>query len=454
MSGRRSFRARLVLSAGFAIAAVAPFTPAIGATYDTGSLIERTCRNAEVGRHPADTRRMATLMLADLGVVADNPVQWITDAFGVLDVNGHPTDEQRAAIDAVRQLQETLANQDATGAARLGFEAAPLRTGLFWLFSDQVSLFCIKRPTHAAGAHQAATPGLAHGRLDVRLRSTADQLNVTGNDRRAVGAAQLSYLRERVADANGAIRHDDTVSAKGTLGLVIDERPTSAAYLYAGYELQRLRTTPPPTLAPGASQRDKDTDVLQFGITGFRVLPSGNASPANFLVSGTGSVLLDRVHDSSRLRVDVTAVLGLDPTIGPIPVCGIGYFFDLGIGLGARCNLTLRLQANHFLDRGTSAPAAHDDFFHAGGEVAFELAPMRHARLLPGGVIAGASYRYETAISGNAPDIDRFSAYLKYRQWVDGDRFALEFGFNFVDGTNPDSFADDHRLSFSLGVVF
>lgn len=465
MTRHLSLRARLALSAGLSVAAFLPSTPAFGAPYDPTSLVERTCRNAEVGRHPADRGRMAALLLADAGVIDEHPEQWITQAFALLDVRGsHPTAEQRAAIDAVRQIQETLRNLDAAGAARFGLEAVPVRadvrTEFFWLLREDVQLSCIKRAARPADGAPPTPPGLAHGSLDLRLRATPDQLNVAGSDRLTTGAAQLSYVRERVLLPAGGSRHDNTIGIKGTLGIVIDEQAAtrehaaSAAYLYASYQLQRLRTTPPPTLAPGVSQRDKDTDVLEVGLTGFRILRHTNTSPVNLLVSGNGSIIMNRVADSERLRVAVTAVPSVDPTRWPIRLCSLGYFRDLGLGLGARCGLTLRLEANHFLDRGTAAPTANDEFVLAGGEAGIEFAQMRHARLLPGGVIAGATYRYERAIHGGVPDIDRFTAFLKYRHWVEDNRFALEFGFNFVDGTNPESFADENRLTFGLGLIF
>lgn len=450
--------ARASLGGALAAVLLLTATPANAAPYNPASLVERTCRAAPPGRTPADRPRFATLLLADMGVILDaggDPVEWVRHTFETSP--RAMTGEQRKVFEAIELVQQILRNQSPGEAARLGLDASRKGGLEFWLFDDDVTLLCIKRapPARASDPNRNTTPGLLNGNPVLRLRNVPDQLNLTGEKRLTAGAAQLSYRRERVVLPNGSTRHDNAVAIEAALGLVLDESETRSAYLYAGYQLQRVRTAPPPVLPAGTSQRDKDTDVVELGVNGFLLVPNNIHSTFNVTVAGSTAVIFDRVDDSSRLRVDLSVTPGFDPTSTNLGICGLGYFRGVGLGLGGRCSLTGRLQINHFFDRGTGTPGAHDEFVLAGGEIGIEFAPMRAGRLIESGVIAGASYRYEASIHGDVPAIDRFSAFLKYRHWFgDEKRFGMDFGFNFVDGTNPQSFADEHRISFGLGFIF
>jgi hypothetical protein len=364
-------------------------------------------------------------------------------------------------INAITGLQVRLGSASGPGPEEAGLEARPAGPGARpdgWLIAGGARLYCHKKPRPDAGqaaGHNQAT-GQSRGlRPDIRLRATADELGIADDDQRRLtaGAATISYQRERIEQTDGTRRHDTTIGVKGALGVVLAQNAAGdSAILYGAYQLQRLRTQPPPVLAPGATQRAKDTDILEIGINAHRLFGRGDEGPINLDVTARGSVVFDRVADSERLRFALTAVPDIQI---PLPICHFGEFHPFGLGLAGRCTLTFRGQANFFLDRGTRAPTAHDEFALAGGEIGLEIAEWQVDRLRgSGGVIAGVNYRYDVSLIGDVPNIHRFSTFLKYRRWVDDRRFALEGGVTFVDGINPDSFADEHRVTFGFGLIF
>jgi hypothetical protein len=450
---------RSLLTGSALVAMLGTATPAEA---DTASIITRTCADAGTGRNEVSLRRLAVILLADNGVVIEPPadptlprddeVSWIRRAVATPGVERSAA--QQAVFNAIGGLQVRLGSQSGPGPEEAGLVAVPAGPGARpdgWLVAENVRLFCHKEAPRTGGSARST----GSGGLDLRLRGTPDELSLTDDDPRRLtaGAATLSYQRERIEQTDGTRRHDTTIGVKAALGVVLAQSQAGdSAILFGAYQLQRLRTRPRPTLAPGATERAKDTDVLEIGLNARRLFGRGDEGPFNLDVTGRGSILFDRVANSERLRFAVTAV----PDIRlPLPICNFGEFDPIGLGLAGRCTLTFRAQANIFLDRGTRAPTANDEFALAGGVLALEIAEWQVDRLKSsGGVIAGATYRYEVSLLGAVPNIHRFSTFLKYRRWFDERRFAIEGGINYVDGINPDSFADEHRITFGVGFIF
>lgn len=448
---------RRILLAGAAAAGL--FGTATLASADPASIITRTCANAPDGqRTEVSRRRLFVILLADNGVVVEpaageDEEAWIRRALRT-PANG-ASDAQKNVINAISALQARLGSVSGPGPEEAGLEAVPAGPGARpdgWLIADDVRLYCHKRPRREAGATATQGGGL---RPDLRLRATPDELGIPDNDPRRLtaGAATLSYQRERIEQTDGTRRHDTTIGVKAALGVVLAQNPAGdSAILFAAYQLQRLRTQPPPVLAQGSTERGKDTDVLEIGLNARRLFGRGDEGNFNLDVTGRGSIVFDRVANSERLRFALTAVPDLHV---PLPICRFGEFHPFGLGLAGRCTLTFRGQANVFLDRGTRAPTANDEFALAGAEIGLEIAEWRGDRLSgSGGVIAGLNYRYEASLIGDVPDIHRLSTFLKYRRWLNDGQFAIEGGATFVDGINPDSFADEHRITVGFGVIF
>lgn len=425
---------------------------------DAASLIERTCRPAPPGRSRADATRLSWFLLADAGVVDPNPQGRVRDAFAA-DERNAATDEQEAIVEAVSQLQERLATQGPIPADGAGLEAlrpGPGRTE-FWLLDRELA--CVKPAALARQGEESPAPartgapprGLANGEPILRLRRTVKELSATGDDRLTAGSAHLSYRRERVRLDDGGTRHDTTWSLEGALGVALAETEASSSYIYAAYQLQRARSRPAPMLDPGESEADKDTNILEAGVTGHQLLASPTL-PVSLLLNASGALILDRVDRSERVRFNVEATPGFSRAY--LGLCAIGYYRPIVTGLGGRCSVTFRWQVNRFLDRGRGEIADNDEFVLGGAEIGIELARMNELGLADSGIIAGASYRYEESLLGNVPNIDRFSAYLKYRHWLSGRRYGIDIGFDFVDGTNPESFADEHRIELGFGLIF
>jgi len=452
----RTSAKRRILLAG---AAAGLFGTATPASADTASVITRTCANAPDGqRTEVSRRRLFVILLADNGVViepgtGEDEEAWIRRAL-VTPASG-ASDAQKNVINAISSLQVRLGSLSGPGPEEAGLEAVPAGLGARpdgWLIADDVRLYCHKRPRRGAGTTTSQGGGL---QPDFRLRATPDELGIPDNDQRRLtaGAAMVSYQRERVEQTDGTRRHDTTIGVKAALGVVLAQNSAGdSAILFAAYQLQRLRTQPPPALAPGTTERAKDTDVLEIGLNARRLFGRGDEASFNLDMTGRGSIVVDRVANSERLRFALTAVPDLHI---PLPLCRFGEFHPFGLGLAGRCSLTFRGQANFFLDRGTRAPTTNDEFALAGGEIGLEIAEWRGDRLRgSGGVIAGLNYRYEASLIGDVPDIDRFSTFLKYRRWLNDGQFAIEGGVTFVDGINPDSFANEHRIIFGLGLIF
>lgn len=440
---------RVPLLASWAAAAVGATPTMAQAQVDTTSLVERTCRGAPSGESAVSRQRLAYFLVADAGIVTDDPEGAIRAAFAADDANS-ATAEQKALVEAVSQMQDQLGLASGRGRDQVGLAARPAgpdRLGS-WLFRDEVELFCFKRPAAPGDAERPLPPA---PRSVLRLRRTPDDLNATGARRLVAGAAQANWRRDRTELDDGTSRRDTTLGIEATLGIMLTETaPRRGAYVFAEYDLQRARTSPPP---PGVDQRKKDTDLLQLGLTGHRLVGWQEGLPVSLLVTGTGSVLFNRVDDSERLRLEMTATPGFRHA--RLPFCSIGYFGPVGLGLGGRCTIAVRGQYNHVLDRGTAAMAPTDDFFLGGGQVGIEFAPMSNRGIRgESGIIGGVNYRYEHAFSGDVPSIERLTASLKYRHWMRGNSFGVEFGFDYVDGTNPKSFVDENRIGFGVGLIF
>lgn len=442
---------RLAFATGcLSLGAVIATSSAKAQAIDTDSIIRRTCQEASSSAPNVTGDRLAYFVLADAGIQASQPAQQLRDILaGSVPIGGGPL---RSIRDNVYRLQERLSANSPESASDVGLRAAPAATdnSTWWLVQPNLQLSCTK----FAAARQntgSASPGNEPFSLgQLRLRQNAEALSAAdGQERLAAGAAQIGLRRERRVLDNGTTRTDNTLSVEAALGWALRDRADSALLLYGAYQRERLRSDPPPQLAPGASQADKDTNILELGVTGRQLVRMGNV---NLMLRGSGSYISNYVDDSERLRLKLSAT----PYFGPFPrgrFCYFGGFADaINRGFGSvrgRCSLTFLAQVNHVLVAGSATIGTNDEFVLAGGRIGYELAAGE-----AGGVVAGVTYEYQRTIHGNVPSIDRLTAHLKYRIWTGDKSFGIEFGFDFADGINPETFNDENRIRLGVGLIF
>jgi len=418
------------------------------APIDTESLIQRTCLGSTRAQPEVARRRLSAFILSDAGELETDSEARILRLLN--DDEAGPESVRNQVRAVVTILQQQLAQGSSISPVDLGLQAVPNEASGGWLFERNVRLACTFAPETADGSSGGATqPSPGRVLLDhLRLRQNPDALAATGEARLKAGSAQIGYERERVILADGSTRRDTTLSIEAALGYAFVDEEASSLLIYGAYHRERSRSVPAPQLAQGASPSDGDTNVIELGLTGHQLV---STDPVSFVLTGSGSVIFDRVKRSERLRLNLSTEFAFGAFPGGI--CYFGSFappIDFGFAhLRGRCSLTLMGQVNHVMDAGTATFGVNDEFVLVGGRFGFDLATAAD-----GGVIAGFTYEYQRTLHGSVPSIDRFTAHLKYRHWFRGRRFGMDFGFDYADGINPDSFVDENRLSFGVGFIF
>ena len=101
----------------------------------------------------------------------------------------------------------------------------------------------------------------------------------------------------------------------------------------------------------------------------------------------------------------------------------------------------------------TLAVPKAEELVAIGGDVIWEFRPRLLSDGKPrDGMVGSMVYRYQRMVAGQAPDIDRFDATLKYRWWAKD--LAFDLGFTYSDGTEPKSLADENKVSITFGVLY
>lgn len=317
-----------------------------------------------------------------------------------------------------------------------------------WLLDDQNEIQCFVK-----GASERTSKKLILGGV-LRLRGTVEELTAKGQAFETASSAKLGYKRERTILDDGTSKTTNSYSLKGIMGVTLHDQPSSRLIPYVGYELSEVRVSPAPLLIPPAMQGDGDTEILKFGLTAYQFYdlnPDPLSTSPNLALKLDTSYILDLTKNSERLR----AALSLSPSFAlpPRTLCAVGALAETFIrDIKGSCRLSFLGSINHITTKGMLQSGPKDEFVHAGfligGDWAFGSDPKA-------GFIAGVEYERQWIVGGNLPDIDRFKAYFKYRIWLDSNRrTAFDVGFDFIDGTNGDSFEDQNVLGLSAGVLF
>lgn len=428
---------------------------------DTSFILAKTCDKSQVLETTPSSeirRRFFFFILADSGmsVARDNELSRVSSAY-----TSRSSDSEKEIANKIAQLQAEIGANKSKVLKVMSADGSPVvGSGLGrWILDNTLTFTCKFLPKSGLGATA----------LNFRLRSKPEDLVKAGkSDLKAVESAKVGLVTERITKDDGTTKRDTTVTIKAVIGVpIFTPKNSNSVYLYQGYELERVRSNPSPNITPPATQRDDDTEILKFGLFGHtrtKVKENADSGEETKLAVGLNldvGYLFDLVDNSERIRIAVEANpyafvdLGVGRTRGLFGLCGVGELLDkqhsLIPGLQGKCKFSALYQINHVTNKGNVKLKAKDEFILAGGaaKVDFQFGDDEES-----GFFAGMDYQYQQRLHGNKklPSIDRFYAYLKYRKWIGN--VALDYGFNFVDGINPDSFVDENKLELSFGVLF
>jgi len=314
----------------------------------------------------------------------------------------------------------------------------------YWMLDDAVRFACIYDQENDSS--KPKVDGFLSIVKNFRLRETTEALGLVKDARKAAPSANLSYKRERTFEDDGTPKRTATITFKGVLGFPFFESDYDTLTAYAGYELNRARVRPAPALTPPATQRDADTEIFKTGFYARHVYGVGSRFTSTLDVDG--AYLNDYVKNTRRLRMKVGMTPNFEQELG---FCAIGRMNSPRknfLGIQGKCTAQLLGEINHLTKTGMLILKPKDEFILLGARVA---ADFQFSENLDHGLIGGLEYRYVETVHGGAPDLDRFKAYFKYRFWLKD--AALDVGFEYIDGTNPDSFTDDNSLMLTVGLM-
>lgn len=362
---------------------------------------------------------------------------------------GHEADPDNDIIGSIRRLRSDLVLASRRDEIPLSIDGRAVRGSdrFFDSTSPRPSLKCAPgdpEPTQI-GELEDYSPGAAFA-----IREKPEELGLVGKERRAAGSFGLALERTRTRQDDGSTKTATDFSINGTVGVRLSSAKSArtTSYLYGRYELQQARTKPAPALAPGASQSDDDTEVLETGVTLSTDLMS-NESEFKLFVDAQAAAVFDFANDAQRLKLRALIRPAFDVSLG---LCGLGSYelLSSSMRLMGRCRFNFDVEAAKVLKRGSSPLGDFDSFLAAGGKAEFEA-------LLPTGegmdVVGSVAYRFLPVLHGRPDEIERFEASLKYRFWTRS-QLGLDVGFTYTKGTNELSFEHEDVLTFGLGVIF
>jgi hypothetical protein len=466
---------RLLLAVAGTFAAAIPSFPAIaGEALDVSNVVAKTCARSELVEGdlpawakplqatrkiavPVSGQRLAAFLQNDVGVLPgqESLQEWVAKE---IDFASVASPAQLATLRGKRAtnlanklefLQNELAADNIDELKAVGLDGKSIsptvRMNKFWLVSDAVRFACIY---DAEEKPEPKVDPITKIAGKILLRETTEALALTGEDRKTAPSASIAYKRERSYLDDGTAKNTSTATVKAVLGFPFYGPHDDGSILgYAGYELNRARIHPAPVLTAPATERDGDTEILKFGLFANHIFSLGDSAVADVAVDA--ALLTDYVHDSQRLRLK----LNVAPDFGAdeLGICAIGRLNSWKknfLGLRGKCTFEIQGEVNHLTRKGTLTVKPEDEFVLAGGRAA---ADFQFGDDDDSGLIAGVDYRYLHAFNSAVPDIDRFKAYFKYRFWFG--KLGVDTGFEFIDGTNPDSFADDNSIMLTFGLV-
>jgi hypothetical protein len=433
--------AAVMLAAVPARAQVTPAAPAVlaracmgraGQPIDRADIAEALLIEANLS--PADIARGSTIPLSSYDAALVSAVRAILAEPG-------PSARRTALADAVRTLEQRL---NVAPGSSVTVEPGGEAIRLFGPAEPAWRIICKEAENDRRPEDdEEPEPRFA-------VRETPEELWLTDEDRLAAKAFSLGFERTRTVLDDGTRKTETSLTVDGTVGLRLDRTPGDLdVFLFATYNLERDRVRPAPSLAPGASQSDGDTDALALGIDGGYSCADlcWVGLPVDFNLQA--SAIFDFANDASRVRLRAIATPRLEVPLG---ICNLNSFGDGP--LRGRCELAFEIQAAHVTRRGTTALGNYDTFLAAGGRIGVEFfLPTRPGAAASTGFLASLRYRYLPVIHGAPDDIEQFEAKLGHRFWTGAD-VGIDVGFTYTRGTNELSFEEENILTFGLGLIY
>lgn len=457
------------------VSAVVVSTPsvAVAADIDITTLISKACSRVDLAENGAPTwlagaavknkvavplpnNRLFAFVLADSGLLESEggaAVQLKKQIDLNANLRGAEYDSlwgKRAGeiVNDIEYLQAQLLTGDLDNLKAVSLDGKPIidqqNKPRHWLLGESVRFACIYEPDSSGEKPKVGGPSSIVKAF--RLRETTEALGLVNDARKTAPSANLSYKRERTFLDDGTAKRSATIAFKGVLGYPFFEGDYDSLTAYTGYELNRARVRPAPALTPPATQRDGDTEIFKVGLYARHVYGVGAKFTSTLDVDG--SYLTDYVKNSKRLRMKVGMTPNFEQELG---LCAIGRMNSARknfLGIQGKCTAQLLGEVNHVTKAGALVPKPKDEFILLGARAAVDF---QFSENLDHGLIGGLEYRYLETVHGIAPDMDRFKAYFKYRFWLKD--AALDVGFEYTDGTNTDSFADDNSLMLTVGLM-
>jgi hypothetical protein len=447
-------RASLVLGCAlFALAATAPSQAFAQTQAGAGAVLSRACQ----GRAglPITPAQVAEAMLIESG---ESPLAFVGSLpVAPSSVGGSLAGAQQAALvtrmreigathtplhlaETIASVEQVLANNPRAVTIENGNGQA---IELFGAVSPAWRLVCKPAtPPPSLESDPPPPPRFA-------VRETPEELWLSGDDARKAGALSLAFERTRSALEDGTRKTDTNFTIGGTVGLRLTPARSRVGhvYLFANYELERARTVPQPTLDPGESESDGDTNALAIGLDA--ILQPLVSDHLVLDINLQGSAVLDFANDASRLRFRAIATPRTDLDLG---LCYLGSFSDST--LRGRCEVAAEVQVAQVLRRGTTALGDYDTFLAAGarGGIEFFL-PTSPGDDAATGFLASVRYRFLPVLHGAPEDIERLELKLAHRFWTSAGA-GIDVGFTYTRGTNELSFEDENVLTFGLGLTY
>lgn len=455
-----------ILAAGLILA---PLPAMAQGTPKPGAIISRACaprpNMSRTGAREASQTQLAEALLAESGILpsdfvdaVDRDLTYRSALFKGMkllarDVRGEAASDEADAVERLDpdgRVRGAIQNLGfALNGGESGLIVTPAGTRPIALYAEEQPRWTLTCKPKPESTFVTDVEDPASGQ-SFAIRKKPEELGLTGKEAKAAGAFELAFSRTRTDIAGGGTKTDTNLSVDGTVGLrLTGASEVSSAYLFGRYQLERARTRPAPTLAPGASQGDGDTNALEAGLTG--TLWLNTDKPVNFAINGQLSGVFDFANDSQRAKAKIAVTPGFDLPDGAFPLCGIGQYQRVSGKLTARCGMQFEVEAAHVFRAGTAKIGAQDLFVAAGGKLSYEL-------FLPtdsGGseVVAGFSYRYLPVVHGALQDIERMEAQLKHRFWS-ADKIGIDVGFSYNKGTSELSFEEEDVFKFGVGLIF
>jgi hypothetical protein len=360
-----------------------------------------------------------------------------------------PSPTYETVIKLSREVGQAVLPHSLTPPADLGIDVTsppPAHPAWNWLLdpTQSVGLRCLPQDPPKGSVERIAAPTKIPR---IGLVASVDALGLEGDERKATGSALLGVKQTRTRQDDGSRKTVTTLSFDGTLGIRLSPNDvTSPSFLFANYTLSRERARPAAALDPGARVDDGDTNGLNIGLA-INQIPIARYT----MLSGQVGYVFDFVKDSRRGVSELTIVPGFKKT--NLGLCSLGAYETrtfLGAKFRSRCHVSLDGGFSHVFRAGRATFKEDGNFLSLGGAVGFDLVPPRGA---DSGIVANAAYRYLPTIIGQAPDVSRVDASLKYRWWLPNG-LAFDFGGTYKHGRELKTYTFEDAFELSFGIIY